>query len=76
MPYYDLKCSECEHEFNARASMDERSTAAIRCPACGSVRLETIFRKVNILRSRRDVPEGCPAEAGGACPGGCCGSGR
>jgi len=29
MPYYDLKCSDCENEFNAKASMDERSSAAI-----------------------------------------------
>jgi putative FmdB family regulatory protein len=72
MPYYDLKCADCENEFNAKASMDARTTGAIQCPACGSYRLETIFRKVNLVRSRGDVPEGCPAEAGGDCGGGCC----
>jgi hypothetical protein len=52
--------------------MDEKSGGAIQCPACGSYRLETIFRKVNIVRSRGDVPEGCPADAGGGCEGGRC----
>jgi putative FmdB family regulatory protein len=71
MPYYDLKCADCEHEFNAKASMDERSAQAIRCPACGSFRLETVFRKVNVVKSRGDLPESCPVDGGG-CSGGCC----
>jgi len=74
MPYYDLKCSDCENEFNAKASMDERSSAAIQCPACGSYRLETIFRKVNVVRSLGDEAC-CPVGETGGC-GGCCGPRR
>jgi putative FmdB family regulatory protein len=71
MPYYDLKCADCGEEFNARASMAERADGAIDCPYCGSFRLETVFRRVNILRGRGDGPDACPMREGGGCAGGC-----
>ena len=72
MPYYDLKCADCEHEFNTKATLSDRTGGAIRCPACGSFRLETIFRKVNIIRSRSDMADSCPMGGGACgCSGGC-----
>jgi len=69
MPFYDLKCSKCGHEFNVMAKMSERSEKLIKCPECGSNELEAVFKNVNIVQSRKSE--------GGECPnihrcGGCC----
>lgn len=71
MPFYDLKCKNCEEEFNIMAKMSDRDQKLIKCPKCGSVELETVFKNVNIVQSRK-------SSDGPACPnahvcGGCCG---
>ena len=68
MPIYDLKCSKCGNEFSKMAKMDERTNKKILCPDCGNNELETIFKNVNIITSKKDS----------SCPnihkcGGCCG---
>ncbi len=67
MPYYQLKCADCDHEFEAKASMEERGSQAIRCPSCGSFRMETLFRNLNVIRTRGDK-NACES---GACRSGC-----
>ncbi|MCX7921150.1 MAG: zinc ribbon domain-containing protein [Clostridia bacterium] len=69
MPFYDLKC-KCGNEFNIMAKMSEREQKLIKCPECGSIELETVFKSVNIVQSKNSH--------GGECPnihkcGGCCG---
>lgn len=79
MPYYDLRCADCAEEINIKASVAERSNGNLRCPKCGSTELETIYKKVNILRYRDkscDVCPGSSAMASGGCPGGACGLSR
>ena len=44
MPKYDLRCSDCGGEFNARASISEKTKKQIQCPKCGSVELLTMFK--------------------------------
>jgi putative FmdB family regulatory protein len=69
MPFYDLKCSKCSMEFNIMAKMSERESGQITCPGCGSNELETVFKSVNIIQSRKSDGNACPNSH--VC-GGCC----
>ena len=71
MPFYDLRCS-CGEEFNVMASMSDRENKRIKCPKCGSDKLEAVFSKVNIVQSRKSGGNECPNahKCGSA---GCCG---
>lgn len=61
MPFYDLKCNECNEEFNIMAKMSERDQMLVKCPKCGSTKLEAVYKNVNIVQSRKssDTPA-CP----------------
>lgn len=79
MPYYDLRCEDCQHSFTVKASMEERGSGNLRCPDCGSGRLAAIFRKVNILRYAGKDCDVCPSGSGSVatadshtCGGSCC----
>jgi len=69
MPFYDLKCRQCGNEFNAMAKMSDREQKLIKCPQCGSNALETIFKSVNIVQSRKAEGSDCPNihKCGGCC---------
>ena len=43
MPKYDLRCEGCNTEFNARASISEKTEKLIKCPECGGNELATVF---------------------------------
>jgi len=65
MPYYDLRCSSCNAEFNIKASIKERENNEIKCPNCGNTTLEAVFKTVNFISSKsNDTP---------SCTSGCCG---
>lgn len=64
MPFYDLKCIKCNEEFNIMASMKEKEEQNIKCPECGSNELATLFKNINVVKSR---------ESSHTCSGGCCG---
>lgn len=67
MPNYDLRCTHCDNEFTAKASISERTEKQIACPVCGSCELDAVFKSV-----RFQVGKGAAAE----CPNrGACGSG-
>jgi putative regulatory protein, FmdB family len=36
MPFYDLRCRECNEEFNIMAKMSDRDRKLIKCPNCGA----------------------------------------
>lgn len=69
MPFYDLKCS-CGVEFNIMASMSDRENKQIRCPKCGSDKLEAIFSNINIMQSKKSGSNECPNSH--RCGGNCC----
>jgi len=62
MPYYDLRCTDCYSEHNISASMREKSEKLIKCPDCGSVELETLFKAPPaVLRGTASAPvTNCP----------------
>ncbi|OEH86604.1 hypothetical protein BHU72_10115 [Desulfuribacillus stibiiarsenatis] len=42
MPIFDLQCKDCKHEYQVRASYEERQNA--KCPACGSEKKAPVFK--------------------------------
>jgi putative FmdB family regulatory protein len=44
MPYYDLRCKNCETEHNIRAAIADKTENRIPCPECGSYHMETLFK--------------------------------
>ena len=75
MPYYDLRCEDCKTESNIKATVQERVSGLLRCPACDSEHLTTIYRKVNVLKYHGKDCDVCPSasqpSAGGCCGGAC-----
>jgi putative FmdB family regulatory protein len=69
MPFYDLRCKECKEEFNIMAKMSERDQKLIKCPKCGNNELDTVYKNVNIVQSRKSEAPSCPNAH--VC-GGCC----
>lgn len=68
MPFYDLKCS-CGEVFNIMASISDRENRRIKCPRCGSRKLESVFTNVNIIKKREPAGTECPNinKCGGMC---------
>ena len=60
MPFYDLRCPQCDKEYNISASMAEKTEKRIPCPDCGSLDLETVYNSApGILIGSTKMPE-CP----------------
>jgi len=43
MPFYDLRCTQCDKEFNIMASMADKTERRIPCPECGSTDMVTVY---------------------------------
>ena len=54
MPVYDFRCLDCSKRFEARLTYSEYDSHNTICPACGSVHIERIIRKVRVLRGDND----------------------
>lgn len=59
MPFYDLRCTNCEKEFNIMASMSDKMEGRIPCPECSSYNLETVYKSApSYIISNKDIA--CP----------------
>ncbi|MDP4180147.1 MAG: zinc ribbon domain-containing protein [Bacillota bacterium] len=69
MPFYDLKCKTCGEEFNIMAKMSDKDQNLIKCVKCGSDDLETLFKNINIVQSKKNSSSDCPNihKCGGCC---------
>lgn len=55
MPFYDLKCKNCNHKFNVYASISKSTGNKIRCPECGGFEHNTIFNdKPNVYKKDKN----------------------
>jgi len=62
MPFYDLRCIECETESNIKATMAEKSEKQIACPECGSFDMETVYNSAPAyIKSRGSEAPSCPS---------------
>jgi len=43
MPFYDLRCIDCDNEANIKATIAEKTEHRIPCPKCGSTNMETVY---------------------------------
>ena len=60
MPFYDLRCPQCDREYNISASMSDKTEKRIPCPDCGSLDLQTVYKAAPaVLKSGSKAPE-CP----------------
>jgi putative FmdB family regulatory protein len=59
MPFYDLRCIECEKEFNISAKISEKTEKRIPCPECGSFELKTVYKSAPAYIKSTKTPE-CP----------------
>lgn len=71
MPVYAFACKKCGHAFDLKLSMQERDTASIACPECGSEECAQKFGGVNV--GMKSTAGKTPAEFGCDCCGGACG---
>ncbi|MDD2579562.1 MAG: zinc ribbon domain-containing protein [Eubacteriales bacterium] len=72
MPYYDLRCEACQTESNIKATVEERVSGTMTCPSCGSDRLVTVYKRVNIIQQRGSGCDSCPTIGDEGCCGGSC----
>jgi putative regulatory protein, FmdB family len=73
MPFYDLKCKQCDTEHNIMASMRDKEEKLIPCPVCGSTDMETVYKGAPfVLKGLSDPVAACPHQhiCGAACPHG------
>ena len=71
MPFYDLRCSNCEKEFNIRVTMEEKTKRRIPCPECGSTDMKTVYKSAPFyIKSGGNAVQECPSSStcGNACP--------
>ena len=64
MPFYDLRCIDCETTSNIRATMAEKEENRIPCPECGSTNLETLYISAPAyIKSSSESSPACPSSS-------------
>jgi len=53
MPVYDFKCEECKKRFSVTLSMADRDKDRIKCPKCGSRKVEQQYESVFAVTSKK-----------------------
>jgi putative FmdB family regulatory protein len=60
MPYYEYACTGCGKRFEALQSLDEHDRhedherhQALRCPKCGSEKVEQLITAVYVITSKK-----------------------
>ena len=69
MPFYDLRCVNCDKEFNIMASMADKTARLIPCPECGATDMETVYNSAPAYIKGRSSPKCANSHTCGAsCP--------
>jgi putative FmdB family regulatory protein len=53
MPVYEFVCRDCQKPFETIRPMAEATAAGVKCPACGSDRLDRIYSSVYAKTSKK-----------------------
>ncbi len=67
MPLYEFTCKKCGHNFEELLTLNEVESGNMKCPACGSKRIERGFSSF--------ATGGAGSAGGGGFSGGGCGGG-
>ena len=71
MPFYDLRCTSCNQEFNIMASMSDKTERRVPCPECGCTDMVTVFKSAPFyIKGGGDAVQACPNSlaCGTSCP--------
>jgi len=72
MPFYDLKCTDCEKESNIMASMADKAERRIPCPECGSLNMVTSYKAAPAyIKGGGDSMPMCPNSSSACGASGC-----
>jgi len=52
MPIYEFRCIRCGHIFELLRLKKESKEVEMKCPECGSKRVEKVLSRVGLVRSR------------------------
>ena len=53
MPVYEFACRDCQKPFEIRRPMSESSSADVKCPHCGSTKVERTWSTVDVVTSKK-----------------------
>lgn len=53
MPSYDFKCADCRKRFSLTLSVAERTRGRLKCPKCGSRKIEQQYSAIYAVTSRK-----------------------
>ena len=53
MPTYDFRCGGCKKKFSLTMTISERDRRRIKCPKCGSGKVESVFSGFFAKTSRK-----------------------
>ena len=64
MPFYDLKCNNCEEESNIKATIAEKTENRILCPECGSTDMATLYKSAPAyIKNNGENMQTCPSRS-------------
>ncbi len=53
MPFYDYRCRECKKEFSKILTLSEYEKGGIKCPKCGSKKVEQVLSSFFAVTARK-----------------------
>jgi len=53
MPVYDFKCEDCRKRFSLTMTVQDRTKGRIKCPKCGSRKIEQQYEAVYAVTSKK-----------------------
>ena len=53
MPVYDFKCDDCKKRFSLTLTVQDRSRGRIKCPKCGSRKVEQQYESIYAVTSKK-----------------------
>ncbi len=51
MPIYEYRCQECKQRASIHQTYEEYGQVEVRCPHCGSAKLQRLINRVRVARS-------------------------
>jgi len=53
MPQYDYACTDCDHHFTVILTLDEHEHEKVKCPKCGSRKVEQLVSAFFAVTSKK-----------------------
>ena len=53
MPFYDYRCLDCQEQFSKILTLREYNKQDVKCPKCGSSKVEQVPSHFNTVTARK-----------------------